>query len=114
MINDVFEYMAICLMLTILIEVVVSLLLKVKKLKDILNIILVNVLTNPLVVSITFMLNAFYGVKYYYISLIILEILAVTIEGIIYKKYLDYKIINPFILSIILNLVSYLFGYIIF
>ena len=39
-----------CLLLTIIIELVVALILSVRDKKDILNIILVNVLTNPVVV----------------------------------------------------------------
>ena len=45
--------MARCLFFTILIELIVALILKVRDKKDILNIILVNTMTNPLLVSLT-------------------------------------------------------------
>ena len=42
--------------------------------------------------------------------IIVLEIITVITEGFIYSKVLDFKKINPYILSIILNLGSYLIG----
>ena len=45
------------LVLTIIIEVAVALSLKVRDKKDLLNIVLVNFLTNPLVVSISVFFN---------------------------------------------------------
>ncbi len=104
------HYIIRCLLCTIIIELIIALILKVKNKKDILNIILINIVTNPLVVTIpTYML-----VKYNYntsiISLIILEILTLLVEGYTYLKVLEYKKINPFLLSLILNTSSYLLG----
>lgn len=114
MLNDIFKYMLISLCLTIIIEVTISLILKVRNKKDILLIVLVNLMTNPLVVSISFITNILHGLKMYYIVIVILEILAILIEGLVYKKYLNYKKINPFVLSLILNLISYLSGFIVY
>ena len=44
------------------------------------------------------------------ITLIILEILTVIVEGYTYKKVFEYKKINPFLVSLILNASSYLIG----
>ena len=99
-----------CLSITIVIEIIVSLLLKIRDKKDILNIVLVNIVTNPLVVAIPVYVNITYGLLERHIVILILEIFAVLYEGFIYKKYLHLKKINPFIISLILNLSSYLIG----
>ena len=103
-------YMLICLILTIVVEVLVALILKVRNKLDLINIVLVNILTNPLLVSTTNLISINYGLKIGYIFLFIFELLAVFIEGLIYKKYLDYRKINPYVLSLILNVCSYLCG----
>lgn len=87
-----------------------SFLLKIRNKKDLINIVLVNVLTNPIVVTVPVYFNVQYGIFERKICLIILEIATIIIEGTIYKKYLNFKKINPYILSLILNLVSYLIG----
>ena len=102
-----------CLILTIIIELLVGLILKIKNKKDILNIVLVNIMTNPLVTSIPTFIYIKTGVLGRNISLIILEIFAVISEGSVYKKFLNFKKINPFIFSIILNSSSFIIGEII-
>ena len=102
-----------CLVLTIIIELIIAIILKIREKKDIINIILVNIVTNPLVVSIPAYILMRYGKKNYYISLYSLEIITVIVEGLIYKKVLKYKKINPYLISLILNLSSYLIGEII-
>ncbi len=110
MINLYLKILIVCLLSTIIVEVIVSLLLKVRDKKDILNIILVNIMTNPLLVSITVYINIFYGLKYKNIIIYPLEILVVLVEGLVYKRYIKYKKINPYLLSLILNISSYLIG----
>ena len=99
-----------CLLLTIIIELVVALILSVRDKKDILNIILVNVLTNPVVVMTQTILYINYGHNIEMIGIIILEIFVVFIEGLIYKKTLEYNEINPFLLSLLLNASSFFIG----
>ena len=113
LINDLPIMMLKCLILTIIIEIIVSIILKIKNKKDILNIILVNCITNPLVTSIPVYFNINFGLLERNISLLILEILTLFIEGFIYKKVLNYKKINPYLISLILNMSSYLIGKII-
>lgn len=110
LINELPLLMLKCLIITIVIEIILSLILKVKTKKDILNIILVNIVTNPLVVSIPVLINISLGILERHICLLILEVFTVLFEGFIYYKYLNYKKINPFLLSLILNLSSYLIG----
>lgn len=104
--------MARCLFFTILIELIVALILKVRDKKDIINIILVNTMTNPLLVSLTVYIT-YNRIFNRTLSVIVLELLVVLIEGFTYKKVLKYKKINPFILSLILNASSYFIGEII-
>ncbi len=110
-INELPKYMLICLSLTIVIECIIAFIIGIRK-KDLVIVLLVNILTNPLVVSISSSIDFKYGIKYKNYSMIILEILVLIIEGLIYKKNLDYKKINPFLISLILNASSYLFGFI--
>lgn len=99
-----------CLILTNVIEFIVASILKVKDKKDLLNVVLVNCLTNPIVVSFPVYFNVKYGIFERRVCLIILEILTLIVEGIIYRKYLKFKKINPYILSLILNSSSYIIG----
>ena len=101
------------LLITIIIELLIAWLLKIRDKKDILNIILVNVFTNLLLNAIIIYVNIFHGVRERNISLIILEIFIVFIEGFVYSKVLKYKRINFYLLSLILNISSYLLGEII-
>lgn len=110
--SDLPFIMARALILTILIEVSVSFILGYRK-KDLLNVVLVNIMTNPLVVTIPVYVNVKYGLMPRNIVLLIFELLAVLSEGYVYNKYLDRKKINCYLLSVILNLSSYLFGLII-
>lgn len=99
-----------CLVLTILVELILGLILRIRDKKDIINLILVNIVTNPIVVMAQVILYKYFGHNAEIIGIIIMEILAVLIEGLIYKKVLKYKKINPIILSLILNTTSFFIG----
>ena len=100
----------VCLLLTLIIESLVAFLIGVRKGKDFLNIILVNIVTNPIVVTVPYLIYIYFGFKFYNISIYVLEILTLIVEGLIYLKVLDYNKINPILLSAILNLCSYGIG----
>ena len=108
-INELPLIMLICLSSTIVIELIMSLLLGIRNKKDILNVILVNIMTNPLVVSILMYItyNRLFNTT---ISIIILETLVILTEGFVYKKVLTFDKINPYVLSLILNISSYFIG----
>ena len=108
-ISELPKVMIISLLCTLLIEISVAFILKYRG-KDLINVLLVNILTNPLLNSLVIAINYYWGLKARNISLYILEILVVLIEGFIYYKYLDRKKINGFILSLILNISSYGLG----
>ena len=110
MLKQILTILINALLFTIIIEVLFALILKIRNKKDILNIILVNTVTNPIVVLFPYINGLHYGMKHRYITLIILELLTLFFEGFIYSKYLKYKKINPYILSLLLNLASYLSG----
>ena len=107
--NDLPYIMARCLILTIIIEVGIAIILGYRK-KDLINVLLVNIMTNPIVVTIPLYFNVKYGLLERNITLLTLEILAVLSEGFVYKKYLLNKKMNPYLLSLILNVSSYLIG----
>lgn len=108
-INELPLIMLICLSSTIVIELIMSLLLGIRNKKDILNVILVNIMTNSLVVSILIYItyNRLFNTT---ISIIILETLVILTEGFVYKKVLTFDKINPYVLSLILNISSYFIG----
>ena len=111
--NDLPYIMLICLTCTIIIESIIALIIGIKDKHDILIIILVNIMTNPLVTSIPTYFYIEYNSTYRIISLIILEIFAFASEGFVYKKLLNYNKKNPYIISLILNICSYTLGLII-
>ena len=88
-----------CLFITVLIESFIGLWNK----KDFINIILVNCITNPIVVTVPLFFNVEYGIVERRISLYILEMITLFVEGYIYKKTLKFKEVNPFIISITTN-----------
>ena len=109
LISDLPKVMLISLTITLVIELSFAFILKYRK-KDLVNVLLVNFLTNPLLNSVTVAINYYYGLKARNISLLILEILVVIIEGFIYHRYLTRRKINGYILSLILNIASYGLG----
>ena len=99
-----------CLVLTIIMEVILAFIIGIRDKKDIFNVILVNIVTNPIVVSLPFLIMMLYGYRYYKPTIYALEILTLLVEGFIYYKVLKYKKINPFLVSLILNAGSYFIG----
>ena len=76
--------------------------------KDLLLLLLVNVITNPVVV-LSFWLAASYTNWNGYIVLIPLELFAVLTEGYYYKKYGN-SFRRPFVFSLAANMVSFWAG----
>jgi len=102
----------ICLFLTIIIEYLFARILKVKG-KDVSVVILAQVCTSPVIILVSniFLVISNYDGWFYFGSLIVMEAFAVLVEGMMYKYFFrDYKILNPFLLSVILNLLSFFIG----
>lgn len=108
---NILSIMLLSLSCTVVIECLVGFLIGIRSKYDFIFVILVNLLTNPLVVSLSLFLNFRYGYKVRMIGEIIFEILALVIEAFIYSKTLDYKKVKPFWISLILNISSYIIGY---
>ena len=106
-----FEYAAtisFCLIGTLLIEVTLALALGVRGWDDIEKVILINILTNPVLVTILFLLNRMrVDVKAIFVIQLGLEVVVVILEGMYYKGKLQKERMNPFLLSMVLNAVSY-------
>ena len=77
-----------CLLITIVVECGIAFILGYRK-RDLLNVLLVNILTNPLLNSLVIYVNVYYGLKYRNIVLYILEVIVLIVEGMIYQKYLE-------------------------
>ena len=112
LISDLPIVMLRSLLITIVIEITIAFILGYRK-RDILNVLLVNILTNPLLNSLTVCINIYYGLTARNITLIILEIMALLVEGYIYHKYLEKRKLNGYLLSLILNASSFILGMII-
>ena len=106
----VIVYWLLALILTILIEVFIAYILKIKNASDIKKIIFINICTNlPLNILVTclgYVIN--YNVLLW-IIVPVLEVFVFLIEGYYFKK-LSYKLINSYSLSFVLNSISYLIG----
>ena len=109
MLTEILITMIRCLLETIILECGIAYLLGYRK-KDMLFILLVNVLTNPIVVSVNIYFQMHYGINGHEISLLLLELFAFLSEAIIYKFALENKKINVFTLSLILNASSFGIG----
>ena len=97
------------LILTISLELLLSFILGLRK-KDLIYVILVNILTNPILNALSILIYIEYCYKYFIISIILLEIIAFIVEGLIYKTVLSHRKINSILLSFILNLFSFGIG----
>ena len=107
------ENLIISLLLTIIIELTVSILLGIKSTNDIKLVVAVNMCTNPVVVFIANYLLYLNSNTIYNIGVAILEIIAVIVEYILYKLFLQNSKKSPLILSIVNNVISFSTGVII-
>lgn len=103
----------ISLILTIFIELLISILIGIRKRNDIIAIITVNTLTNPIVVFISNVLKCFRIALLYWEIVVIIELIVVFIEGKIYEEILNFKKMSGYKLSLINNLISFTIGVII-
>ena len=101
------------LILTIIIELAISIIIGIRKRNDIITIITVNTLTNPIVVFIANIIYTLENALLYWIIVIAMEIIVVFIEGKIYNKILKFEKISGLKLSFINNVVSFGTGLII-
>ena len=105
--NSVFYSLAVSLCLTLVLESLFYLLVKQKSLRDWAVVLLVNVLTNPIVVLVS-VLTHLDGWKNAFLT-VGLEAAAVLCEGVFYKLCAA-EIKKPFVFSLCANAFSYIFG----
>ena len=101
--------LGICLLITVLLEEVTALILGVRKRFDLTVILFTNTLTNPVVVLGEMLVATFTGIPSP-VYIIIAELTVWVTEALIYKKLLYYEKLNPFVISLILNGVSFFIG----
>lgn len=104
-----FTTFGVSLVLTELIELTVAYLLGIRTRKSFKTLFIANIITNPLVVLIAMVvkINNFGNIRTIYT---VMEFMVVIVEGYIYSKNVgDCK--HPYYLSLILNTISYLLGY---
>jgi len=106
--NAVITALAISLVLTVIFETGFFLITGKRNKKDLLLVVLVNTLTNPIVVLLYWIM--FYNTNWNTIIIKMpLELLAVFTEGFFYKKYAQ-SIKRPFLFSLVANAVSFTLG----
>lgn len=101
--------LALSLALTLAIELPLAFLFGVRKGLDVLCVFLVNVVTNPPLVLILNLVSMKAIPPWYLIA--VLEVGAVAAEALFYRKCLSRCPIHPLLLSLILNGISYLGGF---
>lgn len=109
MIIQILNSMIASFSLTIIIEYIVMELIIGEKKNYLKPFILINLITNPAIVFICNILNLI-NFKYILVTIIILEVIVVIVEGKLYKVFLKENNNKWYINSLILNLISYLLG----
>lgn len=99
----------VCLILTLVLEEITALIAGVRKGFDLTVILFSNLLTNPVVVFSGMLLASFTNIPRP-VYIIVLELAAFITEALIYRKLLFTKKPSPFLLSLILNIVSFFVG----
>ena len=105
-----------CLVSTIVIELFFAVVFKVRR-RNLIIVVLAQIVTNPIIVLAS---NLIYCITRadninFFIILIALEPVAFLVEGAMYKYFFEnYKFMDPFLLSFLLNLISFTTGFVVF
>lgn len=97
------------LILTIILETMSSYILGIRSIKELRNIMFVNMYTNPIVVFLSNIIHLINNTLVYCFSILILEIATIIIEALLFKKYLKTDI-SSIRLSICNNFFSFGIG----
>jgi hypothetical protein len=104
----------IALLITILVEATVAIVLGYRKKLEIATIILINIITNPLLNYLLFMTNYLGIIRVNTIGVLFLELIIVLVEWLLLRFVLQQDPKKLFVLSLAMNLCSYLAGVLIF
>ena len=108
-----FASLCISLISTLIIETVLAVLAKIRDKESLSAIAWVNCLTNPVVVYLT-NIALFYGNETIStVVLLILEVIVVPVEGFPFKRRIKKENLKPYLLSLYLNVSSFLIGVVI-
>lgn len=102
--------LCISLLLTIILELLFTIIKNIRDKESISTIIWINCLTNPIVVYLTNMSLLINNTFITNLILLFLEIIVVFVEGYLFKKHLKEIKINSYIFSLYLNGLSFSFG----
>lgn len=100
--------LVVSLLLTLVFESAFFFMVGKRNKRDYLLLVLVNVLTNPLVVLSSWLIEL-YTHLYLPVVMVLLEVIAVGVEGAYYKKY-GQSFKRPFVFSLAANAFSFLLG----
>lgn len=110
---DIFSMFAVSLGLTIIIECSVARVWGLKSRKEMLLVLLVNILTNPAAVFCVWICNGYLGSDFSFLYQCIVEFVVVVVEGKVYSGFAKeegWNIKKPVQFSIIVNMISWLSG----
>ncbi len=95
--------------ITLFLELILAWILGIRKKRDLLTVVLVNTLTNPLLNLILLYLAASFPYSTYQWAVPLMELLIWMAEGLLFRKFLK-KLRHPFLFSACLNAVSFFGG----
>ena len=102
------ESLLLSLTLTLVFELLLALIFGLRKPRDFLLVALVNVVTNPpLVLTMNLLQRQSLAC---FPVILALELGAITVEWLLYRKRLEYQKLPPLVLSLLLNTLSYTGG----
>ena len=107
--KEVIPVFALCLFLTVILEEAAAVLIGIRTGFDLTVILFVNILTNPIVVFIGMVMEAYTAVPRA-LYLTVLEGAVFVAEALIYRRLLYTRKPSPFLVSLILNCVSFFIG----
>ena len=102
--------LVVSLTLTLVLELIVARILGIKDKYDILTVVFANICTNPALVYICIFAELFVSLTTVYAIAGVLEIFAVVVEYLIYRRIFKYKKISPFLVSLLCNVFSFTTG----
>jgi hypothetical protein len=108
----IYSYFLLAFLLTVFIECTITFLMFKSK-QFVYYIFLCNLLTNPALNLITLEVDLFFGVLWYKLALIILELVVVIVEARVIHSLCEFTVKRAILVSFVLNSVSFSFGLII-
>lgn len=113
---DIFNMFAVSLILTIIIECSLARVWGLRTKKEMLLVLLVNILTNPAAVFVVWVCNGYLGSEFSFLFQCVIEFVVVVVEAKIYTSFAreeSWNIKKPLQFAIIVNMISWLSGVVI-